>query len=278
MFKINYFSFVPIIGQTNVGKSTLFNKILSKKISIISHKKNTTKKNILGIITNNNYQIAFIDTPGPFFLKKKNFFYKINNKYEISLYNTNIIIFVLNGTKWNKFDEIILEKIKLFKIPIICVINKIDKIKNKQKTFLHIKYLENKANFLSIISISSKKETNINYLYNIIINNLPESFHYFPSYYFTSESPNSIITEIIREKSLKNLNQEIPYNIKIEINNFEYKKNMYFIKSIIKMKNINQKKIIIGKNGSKIKNISISSRKEIEKIFKKKVHLKIWIK
>ncbi|UDG80323.1 GTPase Era [Candidatus Annandia pinicola] len=280
MLKKTYFGFIAILGKTNSGKSTLFNKILSKKISIISHKINTTQKNILGVITDNNYQTVYIDTPGLYFFNKKKNKYKINYQNEISLYNINIILFVLDGIKWNLFDEIILNKIKLFNIPVIFLINKIDKINKKSLIFNYIKYLKKKINFLSIIPISSKNGTNINYLYKIILKNLLKSSHYFPSYYFTSESPRSIINETIRENVIKNLNKEIPYNIKIEINNFDYNKNinMYFIESIIIVKNVNQKKILIGKNGSKIKKISMNSRNIIEKIFNKKIFLKILIK
>ncbi|WP_343189607.1 GTPase Era [Buchnera aphidicola] len=272
MKKNNYYcGKITIIGKTNVGKSTLLNRLIKKKISIISYKSNTTQKNIKGIFTNKKHQFIYIDTPGCIY--KKNFFY-LKENINIS----DIIIFVINKNIWKIEDDNILQKIKKTKKPIILVINKIDCIKNKNILLPYINFIKNKFLFYSIIPISSKTGENINILHKIIKKILPKKKHIYTNNIITNYSDKKIIKEIIREKFINILNNELPYSIKIKLDYFKKKKIFYIIKIIILVKNIRHKKIIIGKKGKIIKKCNILARKDLEKFFNKKVHLFMWIK
>ncbi|WMC19746.1 MAG: GTPase Era [Enterobacteriaceae bacterium PC38] len=259
--------FVSIIGRTNVGKSTLLNKLIKKKFSITSKKKNTTIENIYSIYENKKNKIIYIDNPG-FILNKKNVLNYIINKKQ---YNIDIIIYIIEGTIINNNDENIIKILKKIKCYIILIINKIDIIKNKNYLLPYIKFLRKKINFQELIPISAKFNININVINKILIKQLNkknEKKNYFNYKY----SKKKIILETIREKIIRFLGQEIPYIINIKIQNI-FVKNKYNIFILILVKNLNQKKIIIGKYGNKIKIIGINSKIEIEKKIKKKINL-----
>ncbi|CAL4321707.1 GTPase Era [Buchnera aphidicola (Neophyllaphis podocarpi)] len=271
--KKNYCGCVTILGATNVGKSTIFNKLIEKKISITSKKKHTTEKKIIGVKTDKNYQIIYIDNPG---IKNS-----LNNSTNKIKFTFNLILFVVDNLFWNKendfFLKLILKKYK--NVPIILIINKIDKLPNKNILLKKIFIIKNKTNFKEIIPISAKKENNILVLKKIIKNLIPQSEHIFNKKYITNNNKIFICTEIIREKLFRNLGEEIPYFIKVIIDSFKKNKNnIYEIQAIILIKKYRHKKIILGHKGNKIKICSISSRISIEKILKNKVNLKLWVK
>ncbi|WP_343154948.1 GTPase Era [Buchnera aphidicola (Pseudoregma panicola)] len=263
---------VLILGKTNVGKSTLFNKLIGNKISIISNRKNTTKKYILGVKNDINYQSIFIDTPG--FNNKK---YKKN---KLKIFNKNfyidIIILVIDKIIWKKEDEIIFKNLNKHKRPIILVINKIDKIKNKKVLLPFFKNIYKNNKFFKLIPISAKKEYNILELKNVIKKILPIRNHIFKKTFVTYNTKKFFISEIIREKFMYYLQQEIPYKLKFQTKTIKKMLNKeLYIKTLVIVKNNRHKKIVIGKNGNMIKKCNIKSRAEIEKILKKKVHLYI---
>ncbi|CAL1329454.1 GTPase Era [Candidatus Providencia siddallii] len=269
-----YCGFIKIIGQPNVGKSTLLNKLLGKKISITSKKPQTTHQCIMGIKTINNYQIIYIDTPGISFKKNTT----INTSLK-SINNVELIIFIVDKIILTDNDLILLSKLKKLHNNIILVINKIDKIIDKKNILPYIKFISKKINFIHILPISAKKEININILSKIINKYIPESKHFFTKNNITDKSKEFIASEIIREKLIRFLGDELPYSTNVKIENFHIKKNnLFIIKGLILIKRPNQKKIIIGKNGNKIKKIGTEARISMEKFFEYKVHLKIWIK
>ncbi|MCW5197252.1 GTPase Era [Buchnera aphidicola] len=270
--------YIGIFGRKNAGKSTLLNKIVGEKISITSRIPGTTINNIIGIKTINNYQTIYIDTPG--ITTKKNVFFLYNkNNFLIKKKKLRLIIFVIHKTQWSEIEDIILKKIKKFLIPIILVINKIDLIDNKKKLLPFINIIKEKYNFLSIIPISAKTQKNISLLLKYIKHNIPKANHDFPHTYTTNSSLVFRISEIIREKFIRFLGQELPYNIKVKIDtyNINYIKKTCFIYALILVNNNRHKKIIIGQKGEKIKLCSILARKNIEKIIQKKIYLKIWV-
>ncbi|QCI25972.1 GTPase Era [Buchnera aphidicola] len=274
MKKNTYCGYIGIIGRTNVGKSTILNQLIDKKISIISKKSGTTQKNITGIKTVIQHQFIYIDTPGieiyPTYQKKS---ILQNNNY------INIIIFVINKINWGNIENIILEKINKTHIPTILVINKIDHIKNKKTLLPFIDLISKKKNFLDIIPISAKYAKNINLLSRSITKNLPKAKHIFPKKKITTNSKEFIISEIIREKFLQFLNQEIPYCIKIKIQLFYIDtNNIYQIYATIYVKNIRHKKIIIGKKGKKIKICHMLATKNISQFLGKDIQLHLTFK
>ncbi len=275
--------YIAIIGKSNVGKSTLFNKLINKKISITSKKKNTTKKYIIGINTIKNNQYIYIDTPGiNNYIKFKKLLYNINNilkKYINIKKKINLIIILIEKNIFF-YEKKIINKINFIKIPIIILINKIDKIKNKKNILPLIKKIKNNIKHKNIIPICIKKKKYIKYLQNIINNFLIKSQHYFKKKIKTIHNSKFIIKEIIREKFFKFTGDEIPYSISIKIKKIINLKNKKIIFCNINIKKKQHYNIIIGKSGNKIKYISYLSKKDIKKYFnyKKKIKLYIHIK
>ncbi|WP_284442960.1 GTPase Era [Buchnera aphidicola] len=271
--------YITIIGKANVGKSTLLNKIVGKKISIVSRKKNTTQSNITGIKTQNNHQSIYIDTPGIIFDKKNNHIQYSKNSFHEKIKISTLIILIIDRIYWTKYDEIILNEIKKNKIPIIILINKIDKIINKVILLPFIDFLKKKFDFVDIIPISAKKTKNIILLNNVIKSHLPHQPHVYPEFHITTNSQFFTISEIIREQLILFLGDELPSIIKVEIESCEKKEKITLhIRAIIWVENIRQKAIVIGHNGERIKKISIISRNNIEKEFHIKTHLILWVK
>ncbi|WP_343192358.1 GTPase Era [Buchnera aphidicola] len=272
-----YSGTIAIIGKSNAGKSSILNKLIGEKISIISPKLHTTQENMIGIKTDNNYQAIYIDTPGLYQIKKDTKSI-IEKKIDRTIYSSNIIIFVTENIKWNNNDELIAKKIKKNNIPTIIVINKIDLIKNKNQLLPHINFLKSKILSNEIIFVSAKTGENIEILSNIVKNHLPISVHQFPKKQITNCSKYFIISEIIREKIIYCFNQELPYSIKVKIESYYYTKKNIKIHAIILVKNVNHKKIIIGNKGKKIKLFNILARKEISNKLQKKICLFLWVK
>ncbi|CAL4320565.1 GTPase Era [Buchnera aphidicola] len=273
MNKIDYYcGYIGIFGKQNVGKSTILNKLIENKVSITSRKPGTTQKNILGIQTKKNYQIIYIDTPGMKLKEKNNYMLRINNKL-------SLILFVVNKNTWSKLDELILNKIQKLFTSTILVINKIDCITQKIKLLPYIEQVRKKHNFMEIIPISAKFRKNIDILSQKIKEYIPKSKHLFPKKCITNVSSEFIITEIIREKIIRLVGKELPYLIKIKINSYKIDQcHKNYIDAFVIVKNNRHKKIIIGKNGEKIKLYGIKARKEIEKKFNKSIYLKLWVK
>lgn len=275
----NYCGYAILVGRTNVGKSTILNKIIKKNISIVSHKCNTTQKNIIGIHTYNNIQSIIIDSPG---LKKaKNNFSKekkIKNIYH-HLHKFNIVIVVLECLRWTEEEKNLFNYIKNNNINFIIVINKIDRIYEKNMLLPYIKNIYKKTLNNKIFLISAKKDLHINILIKEIQKKMPINSHQYSKKKKEDSSKKFIISEIIRETLLNFLNQEIPYYTKIYISKItkNFKKE-HIINAIILVPNIRYKKIIIGTKGKKIKRYNIISREKIEKFFGFKVHLILWVK
>ncbi|AYN24801.1 GTPase Era [Buchnera aphidicola] len=273
-----YCGYITIVGRPNVGKSTLINEIIENEISIISKKKNTTQKNIIGIKTKESHQFIYIDTPGIYFNKRKNIQEKKDNNLKM-IKSSILTIFIVDRTIWKIEDEIIFNKIKKNKIPIICVINKIDIIPNKSILLPHINFLSRKINPIEIIPVSAKKRENILLLEKKIYPYLPKNNHIFPKKCITTNSLFFSISEIIRQQLMFFLRDELPSITTVEIESLEEKvKKILYIRAIIYVKYERQKKIIIGQKGEGVKKISMLSRFKIEKKMNMKVHLVIWVK
>ncbi|QTM69273.1 GTPase Era [Buchnera aphidicola (Hormaphis cornu)] len=265
---------IVIVGKTNVGKSTLFNKLMEKKISIECYKPNTTQDFIIGINTVKQDQFIYIDTPGIHKTNKTDFI-KINQIFNTS----NLILFVLENIKWTNDDDKILKKIKKYNIPILLIFNKIDKLHNKNFLLPHIKLLSNKFNFFKYIPMSAKESTDIKNLSIIIKKLLPIAPHQYEKNYFTNCSLNFLISELIRKQFLYNFHKELPYLLTIKISSIKINIfGKYIIQGIVYITDKKHKKIFIGSKGEKIKLCSLLARKEIENFLHKQVSLFLWIK
>ena len=274
----NYCGYISIIGKPNVGKSSILNTILDKKVSITSRKSQTTRNNILGIKTIKNKQMIFIDTPGMHIKSKKTMNKILNKSAESIIEDSDIIILVLQRLKIDMLDRQIIEKIKNFDKKIICVINKIDQIDNKNKLLPFIDEISNEYSFKDILLFSAKTKDGLENLISLISKNLPENNHIYDENFNIQKDNKFIFSELIREKIIRKLGDEIPYDTFVEIDKCEDKKDIYQIYATIYVNRNTQKQIVVGSSGNVLKNIGQEARSEIENLLNKKVFLKTWVK
>ena len=276
--KTTKFGFVAIIGLPNVGKSTLLNQLLGTKVSIVSPKPQTTRFNIKGVLTRDNFQIVFVDTPG--IHDAKSLFNQLMVKEALNaLQEVDIILWVMDVTHRIPEEEKILDLIKKANKPAILVLNKIDLIK-KQELLPIIDYFSKLHDFHAIIPISALKNDGLDRVLNELIKLLPEGPFYYESHQVTDLPLNLLIAEIIREKIFLLTYQEIPYStaVKVEEIKEESEKNLLYIQATIFIERDSQKGIIIGKGGRMLKKIGTLAREELEFLLGKKIYLDLWVK
>lgn len=272
--------FVAIVGRPNVGKSTLLNQLLGQKVSITSRKAQTTRHRIVGIDTQDNDQIIYIDTPGLHIEEKRAINRLMNRAASSSIGDVELVIFVVEGTHWTDDDEMVANKLKDCKSPVLLVINKIDNVTDKSQLLPHIQEISQKINFLDVIPISAEKGEGIDIIKDIVKKHLPVGEHHFPEDYITDRSQRFMASEIIREKLMRFLGDELPYSVTVEIEQFKVdeRTGMYRINGLILVERDGQKKMVIGNKGEKIKKIGIEARKDMQSFFDTKVHLELWVK
>jgi GTP-binding protein Era len=270
--------FVALVGRPNVGKSTLLNSILGQKISITSKKPQTTRHRILGIKTTTQEQVIYVDTPGLHLGGERAINRYMNREASGAIDDVDVVVFLVDRTKWTDEDENVLQKLQLLKTPVILAINKTDQLEDKTQLLPHMQLLQQKMTFVSIVPISALKNEGVDVLQNTVSDLLPESPPFFPEEQITDRSERFFAAEMIREKLIRNLGQEIPHRLTVEIEEFKEERNMYRINAIIWVEKPGQKGIIIGKNGSRLKIIGETARKDMEKVFECKVFLQMWVK
>jgi GTPase len=269
-------AFVNIIGNPNVGKSTLMNLMVGEKISVVTSKSQTTRHNIKGIVNTEEYQLVFSDTPG--ILKPV---YKLQEsmlKYsEDALTDADIIVYVTDI--YEKIDKNIdfLEKVKHTNVPVLLVINKIDLSKQEDVVILIEKWKEVIPD-AEIFPTSALENFNVDHLLNRIVELAPESPPYFPKDQLTDRNERFFVSEIIREKILVRYKKEIPYSVEVVIEEFKESDDIIKISSVIYVERDSQKGIIIGHKGAALKHVGIDARKDIEAFFSKKVYLELFVK
>ena len=272
------FGFVSISGRTNVGKSTLINSLIEKKIAITSRKPQTTRNRILGISTNLKSQIVYLDTPG-FHSGYKRALNKYMNKLAKHCYEeVDLVVFVVDRFKWLKEENDTLNNLKELNKPIILAINKIDRLENKEELLPFIKDIQQKFNFLAVVPISALRKNNLENLTDEIEKELPEGPFHFPKDSVTEFPENFFMSEIIREKAINRLGDELPYRLNVGIDKVEKKKGLITIYANIIVESSSQKGIILGKGGSMIKAIGTSARKDLEAEMKRKINLQLFVK
>ena len=274
-----YCGYVSIIGKPNVGKSSIINGILNKKVSITSRKSQTTRNNIIGFKTKSNKQMILIDTPGMHIKSQKTMNKILNKSAQSIIEDSDIILFVIQRLSIDKDDELIIEKIKDTDQKIICVINKIDQIEDKNQLLPFIEKLSSFKVFHEILPVSAKTKDGINQLESLIMNNLPENMHIYSQDDFVIQDDSEfMISELIREKIIRKLGDELPHDIFVEINILDKKDNVTEIHATIFVNRKSQKQIVIGAKGEVLKHIGTEARIEIEKYLDSKVFLKTWVK
>ena len=275
--------FVSIIGRTNVGKSSIINNLVGEKVAAIANKPQTTRTAIRAIVNRPNSQIIFIDTPGIHKPKSKLGDVMVETAFEVAK-DVDVVVFVVEATsnEIGKGDRLILEKIKEAKKKTILVINKIDLAKKEDIAEL-IQMYKNEYDFVSVIPVSTVKIINVDIILDEIESNLKEGPAYYDIEEYTDQTTRQLAEEIIREKALKLLQDEVPHGIFVEVEKMKMKKTqtgepIYHIDATIYCLRNSHKGIIIGKNGAMLKRIGTYAREDLERMLDVKINLKLWVK
>lgn len=270
--------YVAIVGRPNVGKSTLLNALIGKKISIISAKPQTTRNQILGIKTADETQIVFIDTPGIHQTEKRAMNRYMNRLASSVIIDADVVIFIVDALRWTEEDDLVLSKVKDANVPTILVINKLDKLKDKKLALPLMQKLGEKYSFAHIIPLSAKKAENLDSLEKTLIEMMPEGPHLFPDEQITDKNERFLVAEIIREKLIRATEQELPYSTTVVVESMQQEGKLLEINATIWVERDGQKPIVIGKNGQLLKHIGTQARKDIVKLLGRKVFLRLWVK
>ena len=270
--------YITIVGRPNVGKSTLLNSLLDQKLSITSRKPQTTRWQILGIKSEKNYQAIYVDTPG-LINKKHNALARHMNKEVLnSLFHVDIILFVIESLVWTKEDSLVLDLLGKQDKPVIIVINKIDKVRDKQRLLPFIEEVAAKGNFAEVIPLSALKGINIGDIKRCVLTLLPRAGAEYPEDQLTDRNERFYAAEFIREKLMRQLGDEIPYRMAVTVEKFRLVKDLIHIDAVIWVESEGQKKIVIGKDGIVLKRAGASARKDMEAMFGHRVFLQTRVK
>jgi len=270
--------YVAIVGRPNVGKSTLLNHILGQKISITSRKPQTTRHQVLGIKTEAQNQIIFVDTPGLHKVESKAINRFMNRAASSAIKDVDVIIFVVDRTAFTEEDDMVLQQVCAAGVPVILAINKVDLLEDKKSLLPHLQELAKKGEFAAIMPISALGKHNLAELEREVIKYLPKSRHFFPEDQITDRSQRFLAAEIVREKIMRQLGDELPYSITVEIEEFGMEGEILHISALIFVERKGQKKILIGDGGARLRSIGTDARKDMELLFDCKVMLRLWIK
>jgi GTP-binding protein Era len=270
--------FIAVVGRPNVGKSTLINELIGQKLSITSHRPQTTRHRIHAIDTQINYQMIFVDTPGIHIGNKKAINSYMNKTASSSLSEVDMILWLVEALKWTKEDQRVMEHLTKIKVPVILCVNKIDNLNTKDKILPYLEKLGEKFQANEVFPLSAFKKNHTNDLRKLILKHLPQQEALFESDYVTDRSQRFVVAEFIREKLIRNLSNELPYDLTVEIEKFDLDGQMYRIAARIFVEKPSQKSIVIGDKGKMLKQIGEESRVSIEGFLERKVFLELWVK
>lgn len=270
--------YVAIVGRPNVGKSTLLNHMLGQKISITSRKPQTTRNNVVGIKTEGDVQIIFVDTPGLHLNQPKAINRYMNRAASTAMKDVDVVVFVVDRMAWTDEDEAVARQLSNARCPIILAVNKVDQIEQKETLLPHLQELAKKLDAAEIIPLSALRDINLDRLEQLLVERLPEGVHLYPEDQITDRSSRFMAAEIVREKITRQLGDELPYQMAVEIEEFSHEGNLLTIAALILVERDGQKKILIGDKGERIKLIGQQARIDMEKLFESKIMLKLWVK
>lgn len=270
--------FIAVVGRPNVGKSTLTNELIGQKLSITSHRPQTTRHRIHAIETTNEYQMVYVDTPGIHIGSNKAINAYMNRAASSTFNDVDMILWLVEAGKWTKEDDRVLEHISKVDVPVILCVNKIDKLEKNDQVLPYLLKLSEKYQASEVFPLSAFKKAHSNSLRELILKHLPQRDIIFDADYITDRSEKFVIAEFVREKLMRNLSNELPYDLTVEIEKFELDGRMYRIAARIFVDKPSQKSIVIGHKGEVLKKIGEESRLSIEGFLEKKVFLELWVK
>jgi len=269
---------VAIVGRPNVGKSTLLNHLLGQKISITSRKPQTTRHRILGVSTRDAVQIVYIDTPGLHQGQPRAINRAMNRTALAATKDVDLLLMVVDRLAWTADDEQVLAQLAARGTPVLLIINKTDQMEQKDALLPHIASLQEKHAFAAIIPVSALKGHNLDGLEREISTRLPLAQHLFPADQITDRSERFLVAEIIREKLIRQLGEELPYASAVQIEEFRQEGGVIHISALILVEKQGQKAIVIGSAGARLKRVGAEARMDIERLLGEKVMLRLWVK
>jgi GTPase len=270
--------FAAVVGRPNVGKSTLVNALLGRKISIVSPKPQTTRHRILGILTQPQAQIILVDTPGLHAGARRAMNRHMNRVALASLQDADVNVFLVEALRWTDQDQRVLDELVRQGRPIILVVSKVDKATPKERLLPFIAELSARAPFAEVMPLSALKGANVEKLPAVIAKHLPLGPPHFPPDQVTDRSEQFLAAEIVREKLTWRLRQELPYGLTVSIEQFREEEGRLLVNAVIWVERSGQKAIVIGHGGEQLKEVGRAARLEMTELFKRPVHLELWVK
>ncbi|SFF55299.1 GTP-binding protein Era [Fontimonas thermophila] len=269
---------VTIAGRPNVGKSSLLNALVGRKVSIVSHKPQTTRHRIQGVLHRGEDQIVFVDTPGLHRLQKRALNRAMNEAAAGALRDVDLVLFVVEAGRWTDEDQAVLERLAGNAVPVGLVVNKIDRLKNRELLLPELQRLSAMREYAFVVPVSATRQENLAPLIDEILRHLPEGPPLYPPGQVVAHDDAFTVAEIVREKLIHHLHEELPYALTVEVEHYEREGNLDRISAVIWVEREGQKKIVIGENGQTLKKVGTAARRELELIFGRKIFLKLWCK
>jgi GTP-binding protein Era len=270
---------VAIVGRPNVGKSTLLNHLLGQKLSITSRKPQTTRHQLLGVSTFDGTQLIYVDTPGMHLGQSKAINRAMNKSAASALNDVDLTLFLCDRTKWTEEDEAVLELVGRQRTPVALVINKVDLMEQKNELLPFTESLSARCEFDAVFPVSALRAQGLNELAAYVATQAPAGPHLFPEDQITDRSQRFLAAELVREKIVRQLGDELPYATAVEIEAFKHdERGILHINALILVEREGQKKILVGESGGRLKSIGTSARRDMERAFDTKVMLKLWVK
>ena len=270
--------FVAVVGRPNVGKSTLINSIMGSKISIVTAKPQTTRHRILAVLTGEDTQVIFVDTPGLHRKAGKAMNRLMNRTAASALQDADLVLFVIEAGRWTQEDEDVLKRLRSCRAPVMALLNKVDLVQPKETLLEALDSMSARHDFVEILPISARKRDNLDKLLELIPGFLPESPFLFPDDVQTDRGIEFRVAEIIREKLTISLQQEIPYGLTVQVEHFEAGEERTTIHAVIWVERESQKGIVVGKGGRVLKHVGKTARIELRRMLGRSVHLELWVK
>lgn len=270
--------YVALVGRPNTGKSTLLNYLVGQKLSITSRKPQTTRHQILGIRSEAGWQAVYVDTPGMHQGGERAINRVMNRAARSVLADVDVIIMVVDRTAWTDEDERVLEQVRASGAPVILAVNKVDLLADKRVLLPHLEALSQRADFAAIVPLSALREHNLDELDAEVLKLLPAGDFFFPEDQVTDRTERFLAAEIVREKITRQLGDELPYATAVEIEEFAEDRGVLHISALVLVERRGQKRIVIGEGGSRLRAIGTEARKDMERLFDRKVMLRLWVK
>ncbi len=270
--------YVALVGRPNVGKSTLLNRVLGTKVSIVTAKPQTTRQQVAGIKTSPEGQVIYLDTPGIHEAASRALNRHMNRIAHAALREVDLVLFLIEADRWSKQDEYVAKALAKVDVPVVLVVNKIDLVPDKTRLIRFLQEKVDVSRFEKVLLVSAKSGNGVADIEKAVMHYLPFSRPFYDSEQYTDRSERFLAGELIREQLMLRLHQELPYSLAVEIEEFKRSEGLLHLGAIVWVERQGQKQIVIGKGGQVLKQVGTEARKELENLFGEKVFLRLWVK